>query len=237
MQSWFTPLEWVLRSSVRLHNHIFSVGLPSNVQLLSISFYPYKICTPSSTHYLFSTCYPNLKLNTELPSPSWPCLQFPHYSVRVCDINGSLLTSACRDVWWHHNHLAGGKPRQSKRKAIHSCWFELPSDTNLNPSWLTAFMDTNNHHVPWTAPTGLSCGCKPQITSAKPAPGVSWWARRNEEQGTTWQAWSTWVWMTRQSLNEALWEEKIKQTKNPKLHDHVKIHVKISQCITAKRLG
>lgn len=61
----------------------------------------------------------------------------------------------------------------------------------------------------WTAPTGLSCGCKPQITSAKLAAGVSWWACRNGERGTTWWAQSAWVWMTCLSPNEAPWEEKI----------------------------
>lgn len=45
------------------------------------------------------------------------------------DVKKNLLTSTCKDVWWHHNHLEAGKPRQSKREALGGCWFELPSNS------------------------------------------------------------------------------------------------------------
>lgn len=158
MQSWFTPLEWVLWSSPHLHNCIFSTGLPSNVQLLSVSFYPCRTHAPSSTHYLFNTYYLNPELHTKFPSSFWQHPRFPHCSIRVCDINESPLTSTCREAWHRHNHRTGGKSRQSKREAAEAAALSYPLtwSTNLSPLWLTVFMDTNN-------PT---CYREPQLVSA-----------------------------------------------------------------------
>lgn len=49
----------------------------------------------------------------------------------------------------------------------------------------------------------------------KLGPGVSWWPCRNEEQGSMWQAWSNWVWMTCQRPIKVLWGGKKNKINTP----------------------
>lgn len=182
------------------------------MQLLSISFHSYKICTPSSTHYLLSTHYPNPKLKAALQAPldHIPSSFITISWIILMKVSSPLLTEKLGGITtislaWNWNKV--------KRRLLTTASLSYPitEDINLSPPVLTVFMDTNNPCASTNIPNWPQLWLQTPAHFTKLASGGSWWAQRNEEQRSTWQTWSTWVWMTHQSPNKALWEEKDKQ--------------------------
>lgn len=95
-------------------------------------------------------------------------------SLEYQEVKKNHLTFTCKDVWWHHNHLKVGKPRQSKREALGGCWLELPKNSRhqSKPTLTHSLHGLSQPHALQTTPTGFMCGCQAQITSVK-CPQVS----------------------------------------------------------------
>lgn len=198
------------------------MGLPSNAQLLSIAFFLIKPPLPvAHTTYLAHTIQiQNEHRITKLLLPMSPVLPLEYQ-----DVKKNLLTSTCKDVWWHHNHLEAGNPRQSKREALSSWWFELPSNSRhqSKPTLTHALYGFLQPHALQTTPTGLSCGCQAQITSVNwpqvPLGGHA--EMRNREPCGKFGA-IGFGWRTKGQARLLGKKKKIKQNKPSNLHEHVK---------------
>lgn len=169
-------------------------------------------------YYLLSTYYPNMELNAELPSSSWPHPQFRHAaskfvtSLKVSSpppaetFNGITTTSL----------LENWDKAKGRLQIDAGLSYPVTPGTNLSPPGLTVFMDTNNpvrYQQPQPA-SAVVTNPRTLLQNWSQVSLVGHTEMRNRER-TMWQDWSTWVWMTCRSPNKVPWKKKIKEKDPP----------------------